>query len=376
MVNNGILLYFDQLIGYLDDRSKGNINLSALNLTSVIGAKFNITDSFQLGLEGFYNQINILDPNVSYNPISYTYRNVNQSTFGGMLSIAYAYGAKNLQNNILENIKQFGFKKSFFTRKWKYQDIVLESIPNTTNMKFKLNGEYILLNYYGNFEGFKKDLERKIVSNAKTANLDADLVCVMFDGRKEKIDEITLSLLEKHKRLDKKVIFVINKIDSYSQDRLIAQLSNLFNPSLMDEIVPLSALKNVGVEELKDLIFSCAKEGEWYYGEDDITDRDNYFITAEVLREKVFENLNQELPYSIDVVTDKITQEGDVFKIMQTIYVEKQGQKNIVIGSKGSMISKIIKQSIPKLQEVMQGKVVLNVFVKISKDWIEKWSGK
>jgi hypothetical protein len=67
-----------------------------------------------------------------------------------------------LRNNILENIKQFGFKKSFFTRKWKYQDIVLESIPNTTNMKFKLNGEYILLNYYGNFEGFKKDLERKI----------------------------------------------------------------------------------------------------------------------------------------------------------------------------------------------------------------------
>ena len=67
-----------------------------------------------------------------------------------------------LRNNILENIKQFGFKKSFFTRKWKYQDIVLESIPNTTNMKFKLNGEYILLNYYGRFEDFKKNLERKL----------------------------------------------------------------------------------------------------------------------------------------------------------------------------------------------------------------------
>ncbi len=67
-----------------------------------------------------------------------------------------------LRNNILENIKQFGFKKSFFTRKWKYQDIVLESIPNTTSMKFKLNGEYILLNYYGRFEDFKKNLEQKL----------------------------------------------------------------------------------------------------------------------------------------------------------------------------------------------------------------------
>lgn len=67
-----------------------------------------------------------------------------------------------LRNNILENIKQFGFKKSLFTRKWKYQDIVLESIPNTTNMKFKLNGEYILLNHYGTFENFKKDLVRKL----------------------------------------------------------------------------------------------------------------------------------------------------------------------------------------------------------------------
>ncbi len=102
MINNGILLYFDQLIGYLNDRSKGNIDLSALNLTSVIGAKFNLTDSFQLGLEGFYNQINILDSNTGYNPISYTYRNINQSTFGGLLSIAYAYDAKNLHPNILD----------------------------------------------------------------------------------------------------------------------------------------------------------------------------------------------------------------------------------------------------------------------------------
>lgn len=103
LINNNILLYFEQMVGYLKDSSGGNINLSALNLTSVLAAKFNLTDNFQLGLQGFFNQINVIDQNAGYNPITYTYRNINQSTFGGLLSVGYAYGAKNKQYNILED---------------------------------------------------------------------------------------------------------------------------------------------------------------------------------------------------------------------------------------------------------------------------------
>jgi len=142
----------------------------------------------------------------------------------------------------------------------------------------------------------------------------------------------------------------------------------------MLEIFPLSNKKPNTIENLKQYLLGIATEGEWHYAEDDITDKGLRFLTAEITREKLFESLNQELPYSLNVVTDEISEvkEG-VREVLQTIFVQREGQKIIIIGKKGGNLKEISQLAAKDMETLLECRVKLSLFVKISKDWAEHW---
>ncbi len=219
----------------------------------------------------------------------------------------------------------------------------------------------------------KKELEKKIVSHAKKTIEEAEQICVMIDVRKP-IPDTVIDLLAKLKHKQRKCILILNKIDGVSQKKLLETISKLYDPEIIEEVFPISASKGYGVENLKQHLISIAKEDQWYYPKEDITDKNYQFLTSEITREKVFINLHNELPYSIDVVTDKFDQQTEIINIEQTVYVERDGHKMIAIGEKGNMIHKIASAAQQDIEKLTGSKINLKVAVRVKKDWISKWT--
>ncbi len=138
-----------------------------------------------------------------------------------------------------------------------------------------------------------------------------------------------------------------------------------------EEIIPISAETKDGIEKVKKLLCDKAKNPDWIYDEEQITDAPMRFIASEITREKLFLKLNQELPYSLTVKTDiyEILKNGEI-KIHQTIFVTKESQKSIVVGKNGSMIKQIGEESRADLALIAEAKVHLFLFVKVKKDWM------
>lgn len=218
----------------------------------------------------------------------------------------------------------------------------------------------------------KKELEKKIVKNAHRGIREGGLICLVIDATVG-INKDVEFLIREIKEKEKKCILIINKIDLIEDGDLLNLLQKSFDPSFMEEIFPISAKNNKGIEKLKNFLLSRTEEDVWYYNEDDITDRSLNFIAAEITREKVFLLLKEEIPYGVSVTTDKTTFDDDLVKIDQTILVSRQGHKNIVIGKKGSQVSQIIKLAVPEIEDLFGRRVMLSVFVKVNERWISEW---
>ena len=185
-----------------------------------------------------------------------------------------------------------------------------------------------------------------------------------FDER----DQQVLALLPQ----DRPVILVINKADLMKdKSELLPFIEQVSVLRKFDAIVPVSARKDRQLDTLLGAIRPYLAEGEHLYAEDDITDRNERFLAAELLREKVFRFTGEELPYSVSVVIEQFRQEGKLRRIHAAILVDKEAHKIMLIGKKGEKLKEIATQARLDMEKLFDGKVFLEVFVKVRSGWAD-----
>ena len=164
----------------------------------------------------------------------------------------------------------------------------------------------------------------------------------------------------------------MNKIDKISNKQLVNRQKN-YSQKVGKEVVPISALNNKNTDNLLKEIFSKLPEGPQYYPEDMITDQIERFVFAEMIREKIFYLTREEVPYGAAVLVEEVKErKNNDYYIRANIYVEKKSHKGIIIGKNGKMLKKIGRSARKEIEDLMQTKVYLDLWVKVLKDWREK----
>ena len=177
------------------------------------------------------------------------------------------------------------------------------------------------------------------------------------------------SILEQLSRVNTPVILVINKIDTVKKEELLGFIDTYRKRMDFAEIVPVSALKKDNTEELLSCIFKYLPYGPAFYDEDTVTDQPQRQIVAELIREKALRTLEEEIPHGIAVTIEKMKRRGKIMDIEATIICERDSHKGIIIGKQGSMLKRIGSSARRDIEEMLECKVNLQLWVKIKKDW-------
>lgn len=216
----------------------------------------------------------------------------------------------------------------------------------------------------------KRRLDRAMVDAAWQRAGDADVVVLLIDAAKG-LDEDTLGIIERIKDQKGPRIAVLNKIDRVEdKSKLLALTAHLTQQAKFDDVLMISALDGRGVADLKAHLGKIVPLGPWHYPEDDISDLPLRMLASEITRERIYHWLHDELPYAITVETDswKALKGGDV-RIEQTIYVERESQRSIVLGKGGATVKKISMEARKELSDIVEAPVHLFLFVKVRENW-------
>jgi GTPase len=215
----------------------------------------------------------------------------------------------------------------------------------------------------------KRRLDRAMVDAAWGGARDADMVVVVIDAAKGLEDEAE-AILRESANLHVPCMLALNKIDRIAKARLLALAGEASAFRSFDRIFMISALEGDGVADLLAHLAATVPLGPWHYPEDQISDAPQRHWAAEVTREKMFERLHDELPYASTVeTTDWKTLKDGSTRIEQTIFVEREGQRKIVLGAGGQTIKIISTLAREELAEALEGKVHLFLFVKVRGGW-------
>ncbi len=215
----------------------------------------------------------------------------------------------------------------------------------------------------------KRRLDRAMVSTAWSGAYDADLVCVLLDAKSGVNDEAE-KILDKVASVDHEKILVLNKIDLVPREKLLA-LAQAANERLkFANTFMISALSGDGVDDLRKALAAAVPPGPYLYPEDQMSDAPMRSLAAEITREKIFQQLHQELPYQSTVETDSWTERKDnSVRIEQTIFVEREGQRKIVLGKGGATIKSIGAEARKEIADILDVPVHLFLFVKVRENW-------
>ena len=215
----------------------------------------------------------------------------------------------------------------------------------------------------------KRRLDRAMVSTAWSGAHDADLVCVLLDAR-QGLDEEADAIFARLAQVGHDKILVLNKIDLVPREKLLA-LTRAANDRLaFQKTFMVSALSGDGVDDLRRALSEMVPAGPFHYPEDQMSDAPMRHLAAEITREKIFRKLHQELPYQSTVETDSWTERKDKsIRIEQTIFVERESQRKIVLGKGGATIKAIGADSRKELAEITGQPVHLFLFVKVRENW-------
>jgi GTP-binding protein Era len=215
----------------------------------------------------------------------------------------------------------------------------------------------------------RRRLDRAMVTTAWGGAHDADIVVLLIDAKKG-IDEEAEAILGKLAEVAKPKVLVLNKIDLADKPALLALAGAVNAKVRFDATFMLSAASGDGVEDLKAWLAAHAPAGPWHYPEDQISDAPMRSLAAEITREKLFDRLHQELPYQATVETDswKDLRDGSA-RIEQTIYVERESQRKIVLGKGGASIKAIGAEARKEIAALAGQKVHLFLFVKVREGW-------
>lgn len=204
--------------------------------------------------------------------------------------------------------------------------------------------------------------------NAVGTVSDVDVILMLVDISKDS-NASDKYVIERIKDSKSPKILVINKIDTKSKIELLPIISHYASLNFFDEIIPISAKDNTNIDTLIDLIKKYLPEGPRYYPVTMVSDHPQTFSISETVREKIFLNLSDELPYSIGVYTEKVEENENKLKANVVVLVSRDSQKGIIIGEKGLMLKKITKLARDDLAKQVNKQVVLDVFVRVQKNW-------
>jgi GTP-binding protein Era len=232
------------------------------------------------------------------------------------------------------------------------------------------NAQIILVDTPGIFSP-KRRLDRAMVSTAWSGAHDADLVCVLLDAR-EGLDDEAEAIFAKLSDVAHEKILVLNKIDLVPREKLLALAKTANERLTFGGTFMISALSGDGVDDLRRTLASMVPMGPFHYPEDQMSDAPIRQLAAEITREKIFQKLHQELPYRSTVETDSWTERKDKsVRIEQTIFVERESQRKIVLGKGGATIKSIGADARREIADIIEQPVHLFLFVKVRENWGE-----
>ncbi|MFI3299748.1 MAG: GTPase Era [Rikenellaceae bacterium] len=210
-------------------------------------------------------------------------------------------------------------------------------------------------------------LQESMLSYSVSALSDADVLLYVTDTV-EKIDK-NLDFIEKVRLSGTPTILIINKIDISDIEKLSPMVERWRELLPEAKILPLSAKVGFGVEQLLAQIKEMLPEGEAYFDKDTLTDRSLRYFTSEIIREKILENYDKEIPYACEVVIEEYKESPTMDSIAAVILVERASQKGIIIGKGGSMLKKVSTEARKDLEVFLGKKVFMQVFVKVDENW-------
>lgn len=209
-------------------------------------------------------------------------------------------------------------------------------------------------------------LHESMMKQVEEAAEDADIIVFITDP--ENAVEVALPDTL-HLRDDQKLIIVINKVDTRTQEE-IQSLINLWQTKFPHaRIIPVSALYRFNLDTLLEAIKECLPEHPPYYPSDELTDRSVRFFVSEIIREKILSLYRREVPYSVEVVVDEFKEDVDITRIRALIYVARESQRMIIIGREGRAIKQLGIEARKEIEEFLDSKVYLELSVKVAKDW-------
>ncbi|MET0606083.1 MAG: GTPase Era [Beijerinckiaceae bacterium] len=215
----------------------------------------------------------------------------------------------------------------------------------------------------------KRRLDRAMVTSAWSGAADADLVVLIVDAKKG-VEEDVEAILRRLADVRQPKALILNKIDLVPRDSLLALSADLNERTAFDATFMIAATKGDGVSGLMEWLAARMKPGPWLYPEDQISDAPLRMLAAEITREKMYDRLHQELPYHSTVETDSWEQRPDgSVRIEQTIYVERQSQRKIVLGKGGQTIKAIGAAARKEIAEIAEAPAHLFLFVKVRENW-------
>ncbi|GJE26425.1 GTPase Era [Methylobacterium organophilum] len=217
----------------------------------------------------------------------------------------------------------------------------------------------------------KRRLDRAMVQSAWGGAADADAICLLIDARKG-VDEEVERLLGRVPDVKRPKLLVLNKIDLIPREKLLGLAKTLNERIPFTETFMISALNGDGIEALRKSLAAMMPAGPWLYPEDQVSDAPLRMLAAEITREKIYDRLHEELPYRSTVETDQwqVKQDGSV-RIEQTIFVERESQRSIVLGKNGQTIKAIGQAARLEIAEAAEAKVHLFLHVKVRENWAD-----
>jgi GTP-binding protein Era len=249
---------------------------------------------------------------------------------------------------------------------------IVTSKPQTTRNRIqgiltRPEGQIVFIDTPGLHSPYSA-LGRQMMHEVAAALEGIDVLLLMVDASRT-LPHADDLLLERAKRFRGKTILALNKIDGLPKSKLLPLIEAFQKAFEFAAIVPISALKGNGCDELLGEILRLLPEGEPYFPEDQVTDQPERFLAAEIVREKAIQAMYHEVPYAVAVKVDKFEELPKLLRIEATMNVERDSQKKILIGRKGEMLKKIGTQARKELEEIFSTKIYLGLFVKVVAGW-------
>ncbi|OOZ37377.1 GTPase Era [Solemya velesiana gill symbiont] len=245
--------------------------------------------------------------------------------------------------------------------------------PQTTRhsilgVKTTEQGQVIYVDTPGIHQRGDQAMNKYLNRTAKTALADVDLLVFVVEANRWTDEDA--AVLQTIKNIGTPTILVVNKVDTVKEKQsLLPFLSEIAAKHPFEEVIPLSTMSGDNADMLGKQVLARLPESENFFPEDQLTDRPERFFAAELIREQLTRRYAKEIPYALTVEIEKFEQEGNLYRINALVWVERPGQKNIIIGSKGAALKEVAKQARLEMEKFFGTKVFLTIWVKVKKSW-------